>query len=93
VSGPVEGHEQSLPLLEPDMIYNLAQLTACTLVVTVGGSYQMEVKKELVYTHQTLFDDVQINTSAYVMVKVDMVRENAKNMKLEVPQDDMTLTL
>jgi hypothetical protein len=25
-------------------------------------------------------------------VKVDMVHENVKNMKLEVPPDDMTLT-
>jgi hypothetical protein len=27
------------------------------------------------------------------MVKVDMVHENTKNMKLEVPPDDTTLTL
>jgi hypothetical protein len=27
------------------------------------------------------------------MVKVNMVHENAKNMKLEVPPDDTTLTL
>jgi hypothetical protein len=29
----------------------------------------------------------------YVVVRVDMVHENVKNMKLEVPPDDMTLTL
>jgi hypothetical protein len=53
----------------------------------------MEVGKGLVYPHQTLLDDIQINTSAYVAVKVDMVDENMKNMKLEVPLDDTTLTM
>jgi hypothetical protein len=38
----------------------------------------MEVRKGLVYPHQTLLDDVQINASAYVVVNVDMVYENAK---------------
>jgi hypothetical protein len=59
----------------------------------VGGSYQMEVKKGLVYPHQTLLDGVQIDASAYVLVKVDMVHENVKNIKLEVPPDNTTLTL
>jgi hypothetical protein len=59
----------------------------------IRGSYQMEVRKGLLYPHQTLFDDVQINASADVAVKVYMVHENAKNMKLEVPPDDTTLTL
>jgi hypothetical protein len=40
-----------------------------------------------------MLDDVQIDASAYVVVKVDMVHENAKNMKLDVPPDDTTLTL
>jgi hypothetical protein len=46
-----------------------------------------------VYPHQALIDDVQIDTSAYVVVKVDMVHENMKNTKLKVPLDDTTLTL
>jgi hypothetical protein len=53
----------------------------------------MEVGKGLVYPHQTLLDDIQIDTSAYVAIKVDMVDENMKNMKLEVPLDDTTLTM
>jgi hypothetical protein len=44
----------------------------------VRGSYRMEVRKGLVYSHQTLLDDVQIDTSTYVVVKVDMVHENTK---------------
>jgi hypothetical protein len=59
----------------------------------VGGSYRMEVGKGLVYPHQTLLDDVHIIALGYVVVKVDMVHENVKNMKLEVPPDNMTLTL
>jgi hypothetical protein len=31
-----------------------------------------------VYPHQTMFDDVQIDTSSYVVVKVDMMHENSK---------------
>ncbi len=53
----------------------------------------MEVGRGLVYPHQTLLDDVQIDTSSYAVVKVDMVHENSKNMKLEVPPDDTTLTM
>jgi hypothetical protein len=88
--------EASPPLhssLEPDTIDNLAQLTACSLVVMIGGSFRMEVGRGLVYLHQTLLNDVQIDTSAYAMVKVDMVHENSKNLKLEVPPYDTTLTL
>jgi hypothetical protein len=59
----------------------------------VRENYRMEVRKGLVYPHWTLLDDVQIDASAYVVVKVDMVHENAKNMKLDVPPDDTTLTL
>jgi hypothetical protein len=39
-----------------------------------------------------LLDDVQIDASAYVVVKVDMVQENMNNKKVEVPPDDTTLT-
>jgi hypothetical protein len=53
----------------------------------------MEVGRGLVYPHQTLLDDVQIDTSSYVVFKVDMVHENSKNLKLEVPPDDTMLTL
>jgi hypothetical protein len=37
--------------------------------------------------------DVLIDSASYVVFKVDMVHENAKKMKLEVPSDDKTLTL
>jgi hypothetical protein len=40
-----------------------------------------------------MLDDIQIDTSSYAVVKVDMVHENSKNLMLEVPPDDMTLTL
>jgi hypothetical protein len=49
--------------------------------------------ERVVYPHQTMFDDVQINVSSYAMVKVDMVHENSKDLKLEVPPDDTTLTM
>jgi hypothetical protein len=37
--------------------------------------------------------DIQINASSYDVVKVDMVYENLKNLKLEVPLDDTTLAV
>jgi hypothetical protein len=40
-----------------------------------------------------MHDDIQIDASSYAMVKVDMVHKNSKDMKLEVPPDDMMLTL
>jgi hypothetical protein len=40
-----------------------------------------------------MFDDVEIDTSSYAMVMVDMVHDNLKDLKLEVPPDDMTLTM
>jgi hypothetical protein len=40
-----------------------------------------------------MLDDVQINTSFYVVVKVDMVHDNLKDMKLKVLPDDTTLTM
>jgi hypothetical protein len=36
----------------------------------------MEVGRRLMYPHQTMLDDVQIDTSFYVVVKVDMVHDN-----------------
>jgi hypothetical protein len=53
----------------------------------------MEVRSGLVYPHQAMLDDIEIDTSSYVVVKVDMVHENSKDMKLEMPPDDTTLTL
>jgi hypothetical protein len=53
----------------------------------------MEVWRGLVYPRQTMLDDVQINTSSYAMVKVDMVHDNSKDLKLEIPPDDMALTM
>jgi hypothetical protein len=50
-------------------------------------------RERVVYPHQTMFDDVQINVSSYAMIKVDMVHENSKDLKLEVPPDDTTLTM
>jgi hypothetical protein len=32
-------------------------------------------------------------SSLYVVVKVDMVHENSEDLKLEVPPDDMMLTM
>jgi hypothetical protein len=46
-----------------------------------------------VYPHQTILGDVQIDASSYAMVKVDMVHENLKDLKLKMPPDDMTLTM
>jgi hypothetical protein len=53
----------------------------------------MEVGRGLVYPCQTMLDDIQIDTSSYVVVKVDMVHDNSKVLKLEVSPDDMTLTM
>jgi hypothetical protein len=40
-----------------------------------------------------MLDDIMINTSSYGVVKVDMVHENLKDLQLEVPPDDTTLTM
>jgi hypothetical protein len=40
-----------------------------------------------------MLDDIQIDTSSYVVIKVDMVHDNLKDLKLEVPSDDTTLTM
>jgi hypothetical protein len=53
----------------------------------------MEVGRGLVYPHQTMLDDVQIDTSSYAVVNVDMVHDNSKDLKLKVPPDDTTLTM
>jgi hypothetical protein len=53
----------------------------------------MEVGRGLVYPGQTMLDDVKIDTSSYAVVKVDMVHDNSKDLKLKVSPDDMTLTM
>jgi hypothetical protein len=53
----------------------------------------MEVGRGLVYLCQTMLDDVQIDTSSYAVVKVDMVHDNSNDLKLEVSPDDTTLTM
>jgi hypothetical protein len=93
VSGLVEGHEQPLPSLEPDTIDNLAQPIACKLILLVEESFQLEVERGLVYPCQTMLDDVQIDTSFYAVVKVDIVHDNLKDLNLEVPPDDTTQTM
>jgi hypothetical protein len=40
----------------------------------------MEVGRGLLYPCQTMVDDVQIDTSSYVVVKVDMVHDNSKDL-------------
>jgi hypothetical protein len=92
-SGLIEGHEQPLPSIEPDTIYNLTHPTACNIILLVGRSFRIEVERGLVYPHQTMLDDVEIDTSSYAVVKVYMVHENSKDLKLEVPPYDTTLTM
>jgi hypothetical protein len=53
----------------------------------------MEVRRGLVYPCKTMLDDIEINVSSYAVVKVDMVLENSKDLKLEVSPDDMMLTM
>jgi hypothetical protein len=55
------------------MIDNLAQPIACSLVVMIGVSFRMKVRRGQVYPHQTLLDDIQIDASSHVVVKVDKV--------------------
>jgi hypothetical protein len=40
-----------------------------------------------------MLNDVHIDTTSYVVVKVDMVHDNSKDMKLEMPPDDTTLSM
>jgi hypothetical protein len=53
----------------------------------------MKVGRGLVYPRRTILDDVQIDTSSYVVVKVDMVYDNSKDLKLEVPPVDTMMTM
>jgi hypothetical protein len=53
----------------------------------------MEARRGLVYPRQTMLDDVQIDTSSYVVVKVDMVHDNSKDLNFEAPPDDTMLTM
>jgi hypothetical protein len=53
----------------------------------------MEARRGLVYPCQTMLHDVQIDASSYAVVKVDMEHNNSKDLKLEVPPDEMTLTM
>jgi hypothetical protein len=46
-----------------------------------------------VYPCQTMLNDIQIDATSYAVVKVDMVHENSQDLKLEVPPDDMMLTM
>jgi hypothetical protein len=71
--------------IKTNMIDNLVQPIACNLMLLVGGSFQMEVGRGLVYPGQTMLDDVQIDTSSYAVVNMDMVHDNSKDLKLEVP--------
>jgi hypothetical protein len=81
------------PSLELDMIDTLAHPTSCILIITISGGYQMEVRKCIVYPRMYTLDEVPINSVSFVVVKVDMVHENAKNLNLEVPPDDTILTM
>jgi hypothetical protein len=53
----------------------------------------MEVGRGLVYPRQTMLDNVQVDSSSYDVVKVDMVHENSKDLKLEVPPGNTTLIM
>jgi hypothetical protein len=46
-----------------------------------------------VYPCQTMLDDVKINTSSYFVVKVDIVYDNSKDLKLKVPPNNTTLSM
>jgi hypothetical protein len=81
------------PSLEPNTIDNLAHPTPCSLIITISRDYQMEVWKGIIYLKMYTLDDVSIDSVSFVVVKVDMVHENAKNLYLEVAPDDTTLTL
>jgi hypothetical protein len=53
----------------------------------------MEVGRGLVSPCQTMLDDIQIDTSSYVVVKVNMFHDNMKDLKLEVLPNDTTLII
>jgi hypothetical protein len=81
------------PSLEPDMIDTLAHPTPCNLIITISGDYRMEVRKGIVYPRMYTLDDFPIDSVSFVVVKMDMVHENVKNLNLEVAPDDTTSTL
>jgi hypothetical protein len=81
------------PSLEPDTIDTLAHPTPCSLIITISGDYRMEARKGIIYLIMYTLDDVPIDRISFVVVKVDMVHENTKNLNLEVAPDDTTLTL
>jgi hypothetical protein len=81
------------PALEPDMIDTLAHPTPCNLIITILGGYRMEAEKGIVYPRMYTLDDVPIDSVSFVVVKMDMVHENMKNLNLEVAPNDTTLTL
>jgi hypothetical protein len=81
------------PSHEPDTTDTLAHPTPRSLIITISGGYRMEVGKGIIYPRMYTFDDVSIDSVSFAVVKVDMVHENAKNLNLEVPPDDTTLTL
>jgi hypothetical protein len=70
-----------------------AQPTTYNLILLVGGSFRMEVRRELVYSCQTMLDDVQIDTSSYVVFMEDMVHDNSKGQKIKVLPNDTMLTM
>jgi hypothetical protein len=45
------------------------------------------------YPRQTMLNDIQIDTSSYAVVKMDMVHDNSKDLKLKVPPNDTTPTM
>jgi hypothetical protein len=53
----------------------------------------MEVRRGIVYPCQTMLDNIQIDASSYAVVKVDMVHQISKDLKLKVPPDGTTLTM
>jgi hypothetical protein len=53
----------------------------------------MLVKRGIVYPRQTMLDGMEIDISSYVVIKVDMVHENLKDLKLKVPPDDTMQTM
>jgi hypothetical protein len=68
------------PSLEPYMIDTLAHPTPCSLTITISGVYGMEVGKGIIYPRMYTLDDVPIDNVSFVVVKVDMVHENVKNL-------------
>jgi hypothetical protein len=81
------------PSLEPDTIDTLAHPTPYNLIITILGGYRMEVGKGIVYPRMYTLNDALIDSVSFIVVKVDMVHENTKNLNLEVSPDDTTLTL